>query len=390
MLRRLAAALTGKSMNERLTGLERAIRKLAETEGSRLASLDARLGDLVQTVEEQPTAKDLREVRQALRGLTERQPERRLLDAVDQLAASGRPVLVGPWTGEVGFELLYWIPFVRWAQAHGQLSPAREVIVSRGGVASWYGRTGAAYLDILDLFTPDEFRAAVGEEKRKQRRPGIFDGQVVEAVARKRGLTDIDTLHPSLMYKLFEGFWCDEAGYARVDQFTRHQLLDPPDMRPAGLPATYAAVRFYFNECFPSTEENRLFARGVVSSLAAHMPVVVLNPGFSVDEHTDWIPDQGERIVTIQDSLTPASNLAVQSAVIGGARAFVGTYGGYSYLAPLYRVPALAFYSKQTFKQQHLYVAQRAFRQIGAGPLIPIDVTHTAVVQAALGAVVPA
>ena len=32
---------------------------------------------------------------------------------------------------------------------------------------------------------------------------------------------------------------------------------------------------------------------------------------------------------------SPRRNLALQSAVIAGARAFVGTYGGYSYLAPL-------------------------------------------------------
>ena len=28
--------------------------------------------------------------------------------------ARSEPILVGPWLGEVGFELLYWIPFLRW------------------------------------------------------------------------------------------------------------------------------------------------------------------------------------------------------------------------------------------------------------------------------------
>ena len=35
----------------------------------------------------------------------------------------------------------------------------------------------------------------------------------------------------------------------------------------------------------------------------------------------------------------------MQTAVIAGARAFVGTYGGYAYLAPFCNVPAIAFYS---------------------------------------------
>ena len=30
------------------------------------------------------------------------------------LARSGRPIVAGPWLGEVGFELLYWIPFLAW------------------------------------------------------------------------------------------------------------------------------------------------------------------------------------------------------------------------------------------------------------------------------------
>ena len=148
------------------------------------------------------------------------------------------------------------------------------------------------------------------------------------------------------------------------------------------------AVRFYFSECFPATEENRLFARAAVSSLAERSSVVVLNPGFRADEHSDWVPDAPGRIVGIADGMSPAQNLAVQSAVIAGARAFVGTYGGYAYLAPLYKVPAVAFYSRQSFKLHHLHAAQRAFSEIGAAALLPIDVAHAGLVQAALGALV--
>jgi hypothetical protein len=120
------------------------------------------------------------------------------------------------------------------------------------------------------------------------------------------------------------------------------------------------------------------------------LPVVVLNPGFSVDDHHDWIPDGAEHVITLADSQKPETNLALQSAVIAGARAFVGTYGGYSYLAPLHRVPALAFYSKPSFKLHHLYAAQRAFGQIGAGALMPIHVAQAGLVQLALGALLPA
>ena len=51
-------------------------------------------------------------------------------------------VMVGPWLSEVGFELLYWIPFLRWAVPEFNLDPSRLIVVSRGGVAGWYTRRG--------------------------------------------------------------------------------------------------------------------------------------------------------------------------------------------------------------------------------------------------------
>ena len=49
--------------------------------------------------------------------------EQSVLDRLARIAASGRPILVGPWTGEVGFELMYWAPFVRWFAGHFGIDP---------------------------------------------------------------------------------------------------------------------------------------------------------------------------------------------------------------------------------------------------------------------------
>ena len=387
MFDRLIAAITGRPTRERLDGIERALRKLSEAERDRSTTIDARIDELSRAVGDRRIAKELRELRQAVRGVATPQPGQALFETLDQIAASKRPILVGPWTGEVGFELLYWIPFLEWVRARWQIAPEREIIISRGGVASWYGRGTERYVDILDLFSADEFRDAVSEEKRKHRQPGAFDERVTEAVIRQRGLGDVDVLHPGLMFRAFAPYWSDEAGYALIDQFTRPRLLEPPsEPLHTPLPADFVAVRFYFSECFPATPENRQFARGVVSSLAERTAVVLLNPGVSVDEHSDWVPDACERILSIGDGVTPARNLAAQSAAIARASAFVGTYGGYSYLAPLYQVPAVAFYSRPTFRPHHLHAAQRTFSQVSAGALTPIDSSQAILVQAALGA----
>ena len=61
----------------------------------------------------------------------------RIIAAVHRELSRDCPLIVGPWTGEVGYELLYWIPFVRWALTACRVSPERVIVVSRGGTASW-------------------------------------------------------------------------------------------------------------------------------------------------------------------------------------------------------------------------------------------------------------
>ena len=51
---------------------------------------------------------------------------------IEEVIAAGRTVVVGPWLSEVGYEALYWVPFLRWVKAAFRLSPERVVAVSRG------------------------------------------------------------------------------------------------------------------------------------------------------------------------------------------------------------------------------------------------------------------
>jgi len=307
---------------------------------------------------------------------------RRVHKQIDRIAATRGPIVIGPWSGEVGFELLYWIPFVEWVRSQWDLTSRRQIVISRGGVASWYGAAPDDYDEIFSRSSPEEFRAAVAEDKRKQRHAHDYDRTLVDAATAARQLQDVSVLHPGLMYRLFESYWADDAGYARIDQFTRYRTLTAPAVDALrDLPSDYVAVRFYFSECFPDTPENRGFARAAVDALSERTHVVLLNPGFQVDDHTDWGSQLAPRVTTIADRLTPATNLAVQTAVIARARALVGSYGGYSYLAPMTGVPAFGFYSRQTFKLHHLHAAQRAFERLGAAALTCVEISQTPVLR---------
>jgi hypothetical protein len=403
-LRRFAHRVSGRATAERIRELEQALKKMAAAQRKQTAAIESRLSELDRAMRRVPSAKDVHEVLQAVRALgasidktvehslahgttadRQRLDERRLLKRLDRLAESDGPILVGPWSGEVGFELLYWVPFVEWVRSRWGLSPGRQITVSRGGVASWYGVETAQYEDALGLFGVDAFRAATAQEARKQRRIAVFDRRLIDAACSRRGLTAAELIHPGLMYRMFMPYWRDEAGFASVERFARFRRMQPPlDPVLERLPREYVAVRFYFSECFPDTAANRAFVNSVVATVAERVSVVVLNPGVQVDDHADSQAGTGPRIFGL-GALAPERNLAVQSAVIGRARAFIGTYGGYSYLAPFYGVPAIAFYSVPSFKLHHLHAAQRVFEQLGGPTVTPIDVADAPIVQFAVG-----
>jgi hypothetical protein len=314
--------------------------------------------------------------------------ERRIRRRVKRLADGTGPVLVGPWSGEVGFELLYWIPFVTWALREADVNADRLVIVSRGGPASWYAHLGGRYIDMLSSITPEDFRSRT-EAQKKQRVVGAFDREIVRRIIAAARIDRPTLLHPGLMYRLFRPFWQQDTTVHRVDDYTRYQRLHaaPNPVLAGRLPADYVAVRFYFSASFPDTPDNRAFAESTVRSLAESTHVVMLSPGFRVDDHHDFTPAASSRIHSVDDLMTPERNLEIQTAVIAGARAFVGNYGGYAYLAPFCNVPAIAFYSNRDgFHAYHLELADRVFRRMNAGSLVAIDVRDAALLRVALGA----
>jgi hypothetical protein len=314
--------------------------------------------------------------------------ERRVRRRIERLAKSTRPVLVGPWTGEVGFELLYWVPFVTWALREAGVAPERIVVVSRGGPSTWYAHLGGRYIDVLSHVSADEYRARTATEK-KQHAVRAFDRELIRRITNEAQLERPALLHPGLMYRLFAPFWEQRATVQRIDDFTRYEKVAPPAAASlAGrLPADYVAVRFYFSSSFPDTAENRAFATATVRALSENTDVVMLGTGIRVDDHQEFTPARSARIHTIDDLMRPDTNLDIQTAVVAGARAFVGTYGGYAYLAPLCGVPALGFYSvRDAFHLYHLEVAERAFRRIGTASLVALDVANASLVRMALAA----
>jgi hypothetical protein len=334
------------------------------------------------------TAKDLcRRLRRPLRTATRRKhqleeqlefyrTEWQVERELETIVGRGRLLVAGPWLSEVGYETLYWVPFLQWVSAAFRLEPDRLVAVSRGGVGAWYQNIARRYVEIWDEMDPAEFARRNAERGvTKQYELSPLDRHILDAVARRVGTADFDVIHPGLMYRLFALYWSGQRAMGFIDahtRYTRHAAA--PLIDPALLPREYVAVKFYAARSLPDTPEIRSTLRAMVAALAERTSVVLLDTGLVLeDDHADYTFASGGRVVSARSWMTPQNNLGVQTQIVAGARAFVGTCGSLAWLAPRLGVDTSAVFVDPKWLHAHLAVAMRAYHKLDAGRFAVAD-----------------
>jgi hypothetical protein len=309
-----------------------------------------------------------------------RRAERAIEQEIAAVAEGDEPIVLGPWLSEVGYEVLYWIPFLRWFEKTYRVRPERVVAVSRGGVGSWYAPLAGRYVDLFDEFSPEEF-ARRNEERRaeterggqKQSAQGGFDADILERVKARIGAGAVRVCHPALMFRLFKHFWLGNQPFDFLERRTTYGLMDVPASN-LNLPAEYTAVKFYSGMALPASEASQRAVREIVAALARTRPVVLLNTGMAFDDHRDYGVVDLPNVINLEAAMTPSTNLGIQAQVIAGAAQFAGTCGSLAWLAPMLGVPTLALYADDRLLTTHLTVARKVFRAIGAAPFVTADV----------------
>jgi len=284
-------------------------------------------------------------------------------DRLKALGAGRGPIIVGPWLSEIGFELLYWIPFLRWACAFAKLRRDDLWIVSRGGCRSWYADIGAHYVDVFDFYTPEQFRAGnarrIAEQAHRALSLGLREGltstkqHTLTAFDRdilgRVNLPNARVLHPSTMYGVFRSFWRRQTP-SLYDQITAPTRLRTAT-RAEGLPAAYVAAKFYASAACSQSPLHAQMVNAIVRATVKTTDVVLLHTGTKFDEHGEFAIEPHPRVHRV--AMDPATNLETQTAVLAGASGFVGTYGGFAYLAPFLGVPTRTFYAQANFRKDH-------------------------------------
>ena len=301
---------------------------------------------------------------------------------IERIAERGEPIIVGPWMSEVGYEALYWVPFVRWVQSSFRIKPEQMLVLSRGGAGSWYADITPHRVEIFDHVTPEAFaaynagRVAVPGGSVKQFEVSPFEGDLVERARTEWGVPRAQVLHPSLMYRLFQQFWAGNRALSFLDE---HAIYRPIEAPPASatsvrdLPDGYVAMKFYTAQSLQSTPHTRALLRALIAGVAERHPVVLLDTGLSLDDHDDYAFAPANRVVSAREWIDARSNLATQTHIIAGAKAFVGTCGGIAWLAPMLGVDTTAVMSDDKALTVHLQVARRVGRVLNRGRFTPLD-----------------
>lgn len=266
---------------------------------------------------------------------------------VERLARSDRPILLGPWRSEVGFEALYWVPFLRKALQSAGIGPERLGVLTRGGAGVLYGLPS---VDLYALRSVEQVRlenAYDYQRTKLQKQTAVtpWDRTVAREAADRlwgRG-TGFHLMHPAWMYGLLGPWWDGQAGPAHLDRYCDYAPLVKPPRPPVDLPQTYVAMKWYDRVTWPVRDPLvQAWMREVVTAVAAHTPVVMLEGTAAADDHQDVLI-QHPNVIHVPP-VAPEQNLEQQLRILAHAQAFVGTYGGVAQTALRYRVPSVSFW----------------------------------------------
>lgn len=282
-------------------------------------------------------------------------------------------IFLGPWLGEVGPELQYWIPFIQ-KLLKGDLFKRQKIIaVSRGGVDVWYANITSNYIDLFDHLSPGEYqkiRSEVLKNSQKQVNIHPMEKLLIEKIAKHEKITSYHLIHPSFMWKTIVR-WLQE-------KITLDKMLYTLDFQPITsiipqykkyidslkLPKQYFVVRFYTNSVFQVTNGVLAELNELISMISRTKPVILLQTDYNLDDHKTIKLSTNNNVIKIESKLPNRINLGIQTELVRRSEGFIGTNGGFSILPGMLGKPVLSFTTGERGKYINLFSKHETVTQI--------------------------
>lgn len=289
-------------------------------------------------------------------------------------------IIFGPWMGEVGPELQYWIPFICNLSSSEPLLSKRLLTVSRGGVETWYGTFPNEYVEIFDYLSEKEFKKLRNESFRinkLQKQINFVKGEqaLIKRIARKKNINNYRVIHPSVMWKEIIPWLQEKTELNSILKKLLFRKFSSFDQKYVDfvdnlhLPEKFITVKFYDNVIFPLNKSNIQFVNEIIERINNKYKIVLLKTKYQLDLHDLFDIKRSSRIIDVSDKLLPESNLGIQTEILRRSAGFVGTNGGFSVLPAFLNKTCVSFYTKPLKNYIKLYhkhesVAERLYEQL--------------------------
>jgi hypothetical protein len=297
---------------------------------------------------------------------------------VKELKNSRAPIVVGPFLMELGFELLYWIPFVTKLLAQIETQEREIYVLGRGGSQNWYPIQDKACLEVFDFWSESEFKSSASLRyksfgNQKQIAPHFSEENILEKFSQLHGVKSFQVLHPSLMVLLLELYWDSRYPVKWLTHFCEYEKVQKEFVRSQSLKQYEVGFKLYSRESLNSTNSFACCVRAFKSKFK-HGRSVHFLPNLDIDDHTPFVELIDSSDVICQPGLR--NNLLEQSIELAKCQAFMGTYGGFAYLAQYLGVPTVTWEENPRLNRSAHYVTCQEYIKPLSGSSITLLNSH--------------
>jgi len=289
--------------------------------------------------------------------------------------------VVLPVFGEVAYETLYWIPYIR-----KRLHAFRGTVVyfGRDGSEAWSRNiapraAAETRINAHEILQRDQvlehmsaLRSKNGSWKQLDRSESSdLYNILIDYACESTGLQRVSVLYPEDMFGLVRNALGDRARAWQAKRAFAHGTMSAGNALPAALfPPRFLTTRFYSK---PGLDIPRVMRNGTISSLLTKwnpegLPILDLTPPELFQDHVGFKAQQ-PLVTNLFDLVRYSSkqNLAMQSDAIARSERFLGSHGGIGYVAVSLGRPSCLLESEATrINRVHRYFLRRLAAATGA------------------------